>query len=318
MEGCEILLSLMQQLAVMVLVMGIGFVSKKTGYLSETITNAISAIAIRILLPIMLFSVMVQSATREDFIKHYPVMLFTLGMFAIMALVGRLASKLFKFQGKMRNLYTSMFFCDNAGFIGLALILSIFGNNESVIVTSMMYFVVDILLVWSLGYYLITGGSDGGKFEIRKIFSPASIGLILGIVWVLVGLPTKSFLLTGLKELGDGGRYLAMLYLGCALTGLSLKKVLTSPSVYLLTLVRMFIIPVACYAAALGLGIMTSEEAAGYVIMIGTPLMASYPMITHDSNNHEDFAVQCTLLTTAICPVSILAVSWITQRIFPS
>jgi predicted permease len=107
-----------------------------------------------------------------------------------------------------------------------------------------------------------------------------------------------------------------MLYLGCALTGLNIKKVLTTPSIYLLAVVRMLIVPCLCYFVAVALGVMKQEEAAGYVIMIGTPLMASYPMITHDSGNHEEFAVQCTLLTTALCPLSILAVSFITQHLF--
>jgi predicted permease len=302
-------------LGVLLFVAAVGFTGKKLGFISDTVKDALCAIAVKLALPFMMFSVAARTAVREDFIAGLPILLFSLCvlLFILGAAFG--LATLLGMREKLRLLFTSMMLCDNAGFIGIPLVSSLFLGNSAAMLAPIMYFTVDITFVWSIGYYFMTGGPNGGKFEPKRLISPVTIGLFAGLVWMFAGLPTDFFLLDAAAGLGDSAKYLALLYLGCAMTDLKPKAALTSLPIYAQTLVKQIAIPVVCLLAASALGIMSADQRTAFAIMAGLPMMSSAPMITHECRNHEDFTLQATLFTTAAFPLTVTAVVWLAGRI---
>jgi predicted permease len=307
------MLKLFEQLGVLVFVAAIGFTGKKLGFISGAVEDALCAIAVKLALPFMMFSVAAGTAAREDFIAGLPILLFALCavLFILCAAFG--LATLLGLREKLRLLFTSMMLCDNAGFIGIPLVSSLFAGDSGALLAPVMYFTVDITFVWSIGYYFMTGGPSGGRFEPRRLVSPVTAGLFLGLVWMFAGLPTDFFLLDAAAGLGDCAKYLAMLYLGCAMTSLKPKAALTSPLIYAQTLVKQLIIPVICLLAASALRIMDAGQRTAFAVMAGLPMMSSAPMITHECRNHEDFTLQATLFTTAVFPLTVTAVVWLAE-----
>ena len=59
----------------------------------------------------------------------------------------------------------------------------------------------------------LTAPEGEGKFDLKKLVNPASIGIIVALFMILTGLKLPTLLNTGLQKIGSTATPLAMIYL---------------------------------------------------------------------------------------------------------
>ena len=86
---------------------------------------------------------------------------------------------------KTAQIYQTMSMFGNIGFMGIPIITSIYPENGILYVS--VFSIVDQLFLWTLGVKL-TAPEGEGKFDLRKLVNPASIGIIVALFMILTGL----------------------------------------------------------------------------------------------------------------------------------
>lgn len=128
---------------------------------------------------------------------------------------------------------------NNAGNLIMPMVRNVLGL-EYVLYTS-SYILVQNLLVWTHGQKLMGGEQT---LHWRKIISnPVIAGIEIGFVLFITGIPLPAPLHTAVEGLSSCMAPLCMLVTGIVMSELDLKKAFSQSRVYLVTLVRLILLP---------------------------------------------------------------------------
>ena len=128
----------------------------------------------------------------------------------------------------------------NAGFIGIPLVQSIFGDN------AIFYISILIVLVgvfqWTYGVYTIT---DDKKFiNINKIIrNPIMISVFIGLIIFSLNIKMTPLINTIFTQIGAMNTPLAMMVCGVYLAQSDIPSIIKKKHVYIVSLFRLIIIP---------------------------------------------------------------------------
>ena len=140
----------------------------------------------------------------------------------------------------------------NIGFMGIPIITSIYPENGILYVS--VFSIVDQLFLWTLGVKL-TAPEGEGKFDLKKLVNPASIGIIVALFMILTGLKLPTLLNTGLQKIGSTATPLAMIYLGGIFACVPMKNGLRRGELYGIVFAKMLLVPMIMYGMMGAFGI---------------------------------------------------------------
>ena len=301
----EYLSVVLGQIAICGIVMAVGFLLARTGVMDEPAQESFAKLLSRLFLPMMLFSVISTSVGRDELIENLPVIGVCVVVLALCVMLGAVSGRLFRLEGAKRDLHTAMMFCDNAGFFGIPLAAAVFKDAPAGILTASIYLVADLALVWTYGYYLMSGGREGGGFSPRRLFSPVTIAVFAGIVCVFLRVPTENALFYAFEGLGGCAKYLAMLYIGARFTKLRLSAVVKNAPLCAIAAGKLVLIPVAAFLITRSVPIFSRTQAFAVALMAGTPVMLSIAPVVRESGRDDRYALEGSLVTNALCLLTL-------------
>ena len=152
----ELALITAQQVAVLFLLIGTGMVAVKTGVLKLENKQALSNLLVYIIVPAMV----VNSYRMEFSAQILRNLLAAFGMSVLSVLLGTVITLLLTARKTGSRMPIFRFACifSNAAYMGFPLISALFGS-EGLLYASAYVTVFNILL-WTLGYGLVSGGSS--------------------------------------------------------------------------------------------------------------------------------------------------------------
>lgn len=134
--------------------------------------------------------------------------------------------------------YTLVF--PNVGFIGYPVAVALFGPE------ALFYAVILVLpfnlLSFTLGPLMLTGAK---RFSLRQMFSPCVCASIGALALALARLRPPAMVGEALEFVGSVTVPLSLMFVGSLLAGLSLGRLLASPRLWILTAVRLLVMPAA-------------------------------------------------------------------------
>lgn len=242
-ERIELALSVGQNVAnnvlVMLFLMIIGFVLTKKKILTDTGIKQITELVLCIAVPCLI----IDSYQREfdpAMAKNLGIaILFSLGIHILYMLMVPLIFR--KRPDKKDRISKFSVIYSNCGFMALPLIQSIYGDEG--VFYAVAYLTVFNVLYWTQGIYLYT--KDIKQLSIKKaIFNPGVIGVIIGLTlfFAQITLPTAIGKTAGF--LASLNTPLPMIILGTHLVNLNIRETLKDASLWLVTALRLFILPV--------------------------------------------------------------------------
>ena len=130
----------------------------------------------------------------------------------------------------------------NVGFIGYPVAVALFGPE------ALFYAVVLALpfnlMSFALGPLLLTGAR---RFQLRQVFSPCVVASLLALALALSGLRPPALLGEMLDFVGGITVPLSLLLVGSLLAGLPAGQVFASPRLWVLSALRLLVMPVALW-----------------------------------------------------------------------
>ena len=196
----------------------LGFFLFKTIFPASILTP-LSKVFVNILIPAMVLNKFLLKFNLDLLKRYWSIPLYSLGFIGFSLLAGAFIAKRLKHEHKHE--FVAMLSFTNSGYIVLPMILELFKgeSQEMAIIMNFLYTLLFMLLMWSLGIYLVTGTTT--KLKLKKLPMPFVITLVamgLGMLNLKDHIPQPVF--TTLHIVGLVGVYGAMVILGGILSQL--------------------------------------------------------------------------------------------------
>ncbi|MCI8648197.1 MAG: AEC family transporter [Firmicutes bacterium] len=208
---------------VVFIILSVGFFFTAKQRWPENTNKVFSITVVQIAAPALAI-VSIENRFTPELLRHslWNLLLIAVSLFA-MYFTGKLLARLLKLTPQKRAVFETTFTFNNTMFIGLPINQIIFGHDGLPYLFT--FYLVTIVLFWSLGAYALCRASDaGGKaFSIKKVFSPGLIGVLIGCILAELQWHLPVILETSLTYLGDICVPLSLLVIGSNLAS-SIKK----------------------------------------------------------------------------------------------
>lgn len=193
----------------------------------------------------------------------------------------------------------------NAGYMGLPVLNSILGPKG--LFLGAIFQMVFHLFTWTYGISLFTK-SNKFKDSLKKMINPSLIAVAIAIVLMFTGWKMPDTIQTVLKMMGELTTPLSMLLIGATLAQVSLKEVIRLKQIYLVTALRLLIIPAF---VLLFLLFPSIPKISVYVVFVinAMPSAAITGILAMKYNNDEKLASSIVAFSTLISIITLFLIT---------
>ena len=212
-----------QQVAELFILIGLGALGAKTGLLRPEGKQTLSNLLVNLVVPAMIINSYRMEFSAE--ILHNLMAAFALSTLSI--LLGLIITLLFTARSRDSRTPIFRFACvfSNAGYMGLPLISALFGSEGLLYASA--FFTMFNLLLWTVGYSMVSGSSDPKKVAQSLLHCPAIYAIVVGLAIYLLQIPLPDLIVQPMELLGDMNTPLSMLITGMLIASGDLHRTLT-------------------------------------------------------------------------------------------
>ena len=310
------MIALINQIIVFALLMAIGFTAAKVNVITKDGLSALSSLIVKIIIPSLIFSVIAGSGvTVQEFLISGKIALGVILAYFLMFLASFILSKMWKFEEKTANVFVAVATFGNMGIIGIPLLLATFEGSEVNVCIS-VYTIIDQALLWTVGVYLCSRhqrNSKNIKSALIRMLNPITVAVILAFTILLLEIPIPALLMDTIVGIGGTTKYLTLIYIGGTLAFVSVTQIQNKPSIFMIVLVKMLMLPVIVYIL---LGFFLPELPRMILtIIVGLPSMPVLAIVAKSYGSDDEFAAGAAFVTTLACLITIPLVSLATSFI---
>lgn len=291
------------EMLVILFAIAAGYAANHLGYLGGETDQKISKLILNITMPAMIVSAVITGEELPEIsvilsILEVGVVFYVLE-FALVLTVPKLLPGTAGERGVYR--YTLAF--PNVGFIGYPVAVALYGDGA--LFYAAILALPFNLLSYSLGPLMLAGAA---RFRWRQLLSPCIVASVLGLVLALTRLRPPAIVGEMLDFVGDITVPLSLLVVGSLLAHMSPGKVLRSPKLWVLSVLRLLVMPAllclvlrGMHIEAMVLGIAVSQ--------MGMPVAVNGTLLSMEYGGDTEAMAQVTFLTTlgAIITIPVLA-----------
>lgn len=287
---------------VMLLLMGVGFLCGKLGWVDGGAKRFLSQFVVNIAVPCTCITGLLNNLTHE--------MLGEMGYMVASSLVGvgltLLLSVILAFPLKLPRerwgVFVSMAGLSNTIFIGLPLCTQLFG--ERAVPYVMLYYMGNTIFFQTVALSLIeqSGSKEGGKRGIGKVLlgllqKPPIVGTFAGILFLLIDYRPPEILMDAAGYVGNSITPLALLYCGYIVYELGLRNLRFERGLPTMLVTRLFVSPVICLAVCNVFG-MTGLARSVFVVESALPVVSQVTVMAGKFGADEKYAATGATLST--------------------
>lgn len=236
--------TLLKSLLTLFLLVATGYVIKKINLVSDNTTDELSDVLLKVIVPCSIIASGFEGKSgdvKKLGLSFLIISLCYIAFFIISFLVFRV---IVKEKGK-RNISVNMCVFANTSFIGLPLTQVLFGSEG--MIYAVIYNLLYNVFMFTYGIRLFDGERKE-KVDIKGILlEPLTISSVLSIILFLLPIENGGVIEDFFAAIGGVSGPLSMMLVGSWLIGMDLKKVMTKPLCYVVSLMRLLILPFIVY-----------------------------------------------------------------------
>ena len=282
-----------------------GFIFTKKKILTSRQVEGISSVLVNFLWPAMVVDAMAQARADAELVRQA-------GQAALWGLIiivlGVLCAWIWLKVGKIGNepggilLFAAAF--ANTGLIGMPLIRLLLG--EKMLFLASVVELVNDVLIFSVGILLIqTGCGKPRRAALRGLLSPGLAGVAIGFLLFATRWELPAFAGEALSMAADATAPMVLFLVGAQLGEGDLKALVRDGRAWLLTALRLVVVP----AAVLALWLIFAGEltAVGQTILLlaAMPAGSCCAMFTRQYGGDWGLATRCVMLSTLCAVVTV-------------
>jgi malate permease and related proteins len=289
-------LTVFNQVAMMFLLMVVGYFLLKYRVLTDQGTEQVSAVLLKVVTPaliIMSFNIPFEWTVLQDI-----GLAFILAMGSI--LVGVIIARLV-YRDQHRIEQFAIIF-SNVGFFGIPLVTGLLGLQYVLYLSA--YILAFNILVWSLGMYLVTGKASAMRLT-AFVKTPAFVSLILGLIVFISPIKLSGFVQQSVNSVGLLNTPLAMIVVGTYLAKSPLKDIFTAKKAYKVALLRLILIPIITLLLLTLFSSIRLELRMVTLIAASAPSAAMLAIFSQLYGDDYAYGARLISLTTLLSMISI-------------
>lgn len=231
----ELSLLLMEQILELFLIMLAGFFIVKLHLLKDSDSRIVSLIVLYLVIPCAILESFSIEYTKETLLGLALAAAAAIVIQILFILITTLLSKIFSFDG----IEQATLIYPNCGNLIIPLVGAVLGDEW--VIYSFGYMATQTVLMWTHCINLISGRRD---YKLKNIFlNVGVISILAGICLFIFQISLPGPLMSVIGKLGDMMGPLSMLVIGMLIGGMNLKEVFTKPKIYLITGLRLLVLP---------------------------------------------------------------------------
>ncbi len=299
-------LLLLTQVILMLLLSAVGYVLFRTGKISQDGSKAIGNILIFVSLPCVIMNGFLKERTPEMLWG----LLISAAAAAVVLALSMLISRLF-FRKDGIAAFAGAF--SNPGFFGVPLIVASMSSGAVFYIAAFIAFLN--MLQWTWGVSLLAG--EAGKITAKKIFTaPPIIAILIGLFFFLTQLPLPSLVTSAITTLAGVNTPLAMFTVGIYLAQADVKHMFFKPNLYLISAVRLVIIPLVTIFLLLLVPASMADLRLAVLIASACPVGSNIAVYAQLHNADYPYAVETVVVSTLLSVITIPLMVQLAQMIW--
>ena len=291
-------------MATLFVIVIVGYMAGKLGYMGGDFDRKLSSLVLNWTCPALILS---SAMTGELPDRRFILPLLAISVVTYVVLTG-VAFWLPRFMTKRKEdegvVGFAMMF-GNVGFMGYPVVASIFGH-EAVFYAAVLN-VVNTFAVFTVGTVLVTGKTEveGPRFQKKVLYGSPMLSAYLTMLIVALQIENiPAFISQPLTMIGNITVPAALLIIGSSMSQLPLKALMGNTTVYVTTVMRLAVVPIAMYFLCMLLGFDP------YVVNINTVVIAM-PVATYGTilclkyGRDTSLMAEVTFITTLLSMITI-------------
>lgn len=282
----------------------VGIYGQRKNIITEEINKGLVNILIQIALPFMVLSSFLY--TFDNIIKENVVktIYYSLGAYLLMGVVSYLLLWPVKNDKKIILHFANVFV--NTGYVGFPILNAMYGPEG--VVYGSIFNIFFVLFVWTYGIILFKGRLTVSELmqELKKaLLNPSILAVCVGFLIMFLNIRIPGVIISASRGIGNLTGPLSMMIIGCILSKVKIKIYLRDWTVYYGAMIKLIIIPMIIYLAALLIG--TSSIAINTVIiMTALPASAMTSILADAFDKEKEYAAFVVSITTLLSLFTIL------------
>lgn len=294
----ELSLTLMTNIAAMLIWCGVGFLIVRIGLLSYDDNKVVSSLCVYVMTPCVLICAFQIELTEERLFAFLSAFVFAMIVHTAWIILAWLVRKIFKLSSidQMTLVYT------NCGNLIIPLISMTLGS-EMVFYTS-SYMLAFSIFIWTHGISVVK--SERAPQLKKILLNPNLIAIEIGLCLMAFGIKLPGIVYTAMNGLGSMIGPASMISIGMVIGGTELKSVFANRKAYMISLGRLIILPLLTILGLWATGICKRWPVLIPVMMVAF-LAAAAPSSTSITNlavvydNHARESGIYNVMTTLFC-----------------
>ena len=234
-----------QVMVTLFIIVMLGYVLCKLGYMGDKFDQKLSAIVIDISCPALILS-----SVMGDRMPDRTLILPLLGVgfltYFVLLIFGFWVPRLITRNHDEQGMVGFALMFANVGFIGYPIVSSIFGP-EAVFYAALLN-MPNTFFIFTAGVMLVRGEYSIKRLNPKVLFSPAMLAAFLAALIVALGVRMPEVVARPVTMVGAITVPAALMVIGSSMARLPLRQIMGSAKVYVASAVRLLVVPVAVYA----------------------------------------------------------------------
>lgn len=223
----------------------IGYILVKLKVLPEHSAKVLSKLENTIFIPALVMGTFIKNFTIERIGAAWKLLSVSFIIACIAIPFAILVSKLVTKDKYIQKIYTYGLSFSNFGFMGNAVVKSMFPDIffEYLIFTLPLWI---LIYIWGVPRLLIADSGKKHTFResLKSFVNPMFIAMLIGMVIGLLNIDLPDWILSLINVSGDCMSPIAMILTGVVVSSISLKKTFTNVRIYIVSIIRLIIMPV--------------------------------------------------------------------------
>lgn len=293
---------ILQQVAVMFLLAGIGAIAFKSGKISLEGSKCLGNILLYLSLP----AVIINGFLVERTSMRISGLLISAVLAAVSLAISMLVARVL-FKKDPIAQFASAF--SNPGFFGIPIITSCIGNGAVFYIAAYIAFLN--LLQWTYGVSLLKG--EKTRFHLRQLLhAPFFIAIIAGAAVFFSGITLPSILTKTISLIAGLNTPLAMFTVGVYLAQTDLKQSISKYSLYVVSAAKLLITPVLLLLLLTPLPASFYELKFALLIAAACPTGSNIAVYAQLHNRDYTYAVETVIITTLFSMITLPLITHLT------
>ena len=277
----------------------LGYAANHMGIMGGEMDRKVSKLLLTFTMPCMIVAAVVTGDALPGLVEVLSILKVAVVFYLMEAVFMLVVPRFLGGTPAQKGVWRYVLAFPNVGFIGYPVAVALFGQE------ALFYAVVLALpfnlMSFALGPLLLVGAK---RFQLRQMFSPCVVASLLALALALSGMRPPALMGEMLDFVGGITVPLSLLLVGSLLAGLPAGQLFASPRLWVLSALRLLVMPVALW-------LILREMDIGYMVLgvavtqMAMPAAVNGSMLCMEYGGDSQCMAQITFLSTLASIVTI-------------